>query len=394
MRILIAVFALFVMASPLASQAQTVPCGGSWSSFLSGVKDEALGKGIPERAIDAVMGAARQNTNVLKRDRSQSAFRLSFLQFSARAVSADRLKRGAQMRKKFARIFSEAESQYGIPSEVILAFWAMETDYGAVMGDFPTISALATLAHDCRRPQLFRPQLIAAMQLVANGAFSVKETGAWAGEIGHVQMLPRDILERGVDGDGDGKVTIKTSVPDAIMSAARMLQDHGWRTGEPWLVEVTASQEIDWSKTGFSNPKLVSDWNSLGIMPRAGKLPRNLLAVLLLPQGRDGPKFLAFHNFTNVYLEWNKSLVNTTTAAYLATRIGGAPKYLKGNPSPALSDTQMVTLQKRLVARGLDVGRVDGILGAKTRAAVRSEQTRLGLLADGWPTKQLLMAIK
>jgi len=268
-------------------------CGGSWTSWLDGVRAEALNKNIPAAAIDAVLVRAAQNASVLKADRSQSVFRQSFLKFSGRAVSKDRLQRGAQNARKYDAIFDKVERNYGIPREVILAFWAMETDYGAVMGNIPTIEALATLAHDCRRPDLFRPQLIAAMALVARGDFSVDETGAWAGEIGHVQMLPGDILERGIDADGDGRVTIKTSAPDAILSAANMLDHHGWRKGEPWLIEVTAD---------------------MGVKARAGKLPSaRLNAVLLVPQGRKGPKFLAFENFTRVYLEWNKSLVNTTT---------------------------------------------------------------------------------
>jgi lytic murein transglycosylase len=219
------------------------------------------------------------------------------------------------MRAKYASVFERARADYGVPPEVILAFWAMETDYGAVMGEFHTISALATLAHDCRRPELFRPQLIAAMELIGKGDQSINETGAWAGEIGHVQMLPSDILERGVDGDGDGRVTIKTSAPDAILSAAKMLDHHGWRSGEPWLVEVTAPDDLDWSLSGFGGDHAVLDWAQLGVVPRFGDLTGDLQAALILPQGRKGPKFLAFHNFQNVYLEWNKASRTQPSAA-------------------------------------------------------------------------------
>ena len=378
----------------LSGPLNAATCGGSWGGFLKAVAQEAIDQGVPVDAAQAVISAARQSDAVLKRDRSQSVFRQSFLKFSGRAVSADRLRRGAQMRAKYSAVFERAARDYGIPAEVILAFWAMETDYGAVMGEFHTISALATLAHDCRRPELFRPQLIASMALVARGELSVNETGAWAGEIGHVQMLPGDILERGVDGDGDGRITIKTSAPDAILSAAKMLKHHGWRSGEPWLVEVTAPDSLDWSFSGFGGDRSVFDWEQLGVVPRMEELEGHLMAALLLPQGRKGPKFLAFHNFQNVYLEWNKSLVNTTTAAYLAARLGGSEPYLKGNPDPAFDGDQMILLQKRLEALGHDVGKVDGILGAKTRKAVRLEQARLGLPADGWPTKALLQAVK
>ena len=386
---------MFVAAMSLGPAAWAAECGGDWRAWLAGVKSEALAAGIPEPAVNAVLAEARQNASVLKADRSQAVFRQSFLKFSGRAVSRDRLQRGAAMRQKYASVFDRVEREYGVPAEVILAFWAMETDYGAVMGKVPTIQALATLAHDCRRPELFRPQLIAAMALVAKGSFSPAETGAWAGEIGHVQMLPGDILERGVDGDGDGRVTIKTSAADAIVSAANMLRHHGWRSGEPWLIEVTAPGDLNWSLSGFDKERSVREWAAMGVAARSGQLPRgDLQAVLLVPQGRNGPKFLAFQNFTATYLEWNKSLVNTTTAAYLATRIGGAPPYDKGNPDPAFSDEAMILLQKRLKARGHDVGRVDGILGRLTRAAVRAEQERLGLPADGWPTRALLDGVR
>ncbi len=388
MRLLVLCF--LVISGPVFAQ----QCGGTWDGFRKSVGEEGISQGVPVDVAQDVIRALRQDQVVLKRDRSQSVFRQSFLKFSGRAVSKDRLTRGAQMKAKYASVFDRVSREFGVPSEVILAFWAMETDYGAGMGEFHTLSALATLAHDCRRPELFRPQLIAAMKLIAQGDLAIGETGAWAGEIGHVQMLPGDILERGVDGDGDGRVTIKTSAPDAILSAAKMLEHHGWRSGEPWLVEVTAPDDLDWGLSGFGSERLVSDWAGLGVVPRGDAVNGALEASLLLPQGRKGPKFLAFHNFRNVYLEWNKSLVNTTTAAYLANRLGGAAPYLKGSPDPAFSGDEMILLQNRLQGLGHDVGKVDGILGAKTRAAVRAEQARAGLPADGWPTKALLEAVK
>lgn len=384
-----------LLALPALPAQAAVPCGGTWSDFMAGVAAEARGQGLPDAAITAVVSVARQDGKVLKADRSQAVFRQSFLKFSGRAVSADRLRRGAVMRDRYRTTFARVMRDHGIPAEVILAFWAMETDYGAVMGKTHTISALATLAHDCRRPGLFRPQLIAAIALHARGDLALQETGAWAGEIGHVQMLPGDILERGRDGDGDGRVRIKTSAPDAILSAAAMLDHHGWRKGEPWLIEVTAPDDLEWGLSGLTQTRSVLNWQRDGIRARAGTLPDGALhAALVLPQGRKGPKFLAFHNFSAVYLEWNKSLVNTTTAAYLATRIGGAAPYLKGAPDPAFSDRAMRDLQKRLEARGHDVGAIDGILGRLTRAAVRAEQARLGLPADGWPTAALVRRLK
>ena len=213
-------------------------------------------------------------------------------------------------------------------------------------------------------------------------------TGAWAGEIGMVQMLPKDILENGVDGDGDGHVRLKTSAQDALMSGGKMLSHLGWRRGEPWLQEVTVPAQMDWSLSGLDTTKPASDWARLGVKPRSGKLA-NLPASLILPQGRKGPAFLAYPNF-RVYFEWNQSFVYVTTAAYFATRLEGAPRYDAGNPEPGLSGAQMKQLQRKLQARGHDVGKIDGILGSGTRAAVQKEQKRLGLPADAWPTATLL----
>jgi hypothetical protein len=205
-------------------------------------------------------------------------------------------------------------------------------------------------------------------------------------------MLPRDILERGKDGDGDGLITLKTSAPDAILSGAAMLQHHGWRVGEPWLQEVVLPEGLDWAQTGLDTALPVADWAAMGVQPREGVLADGLEASVLLPQGRKGPAFLAYPNY-KVLFEWNKSFVYVTTAAYFATRLEGAAPYAAGNPDPALTGEQMIALQEKLAARGHDVGKIDGILGAATRTAVQAEQVRLGLPADAWPTVELLEAL-
>jgi hypothetical protein len=203
-----------------------------------------------------------------------------------------------------------------------------------------------------------------------------------------VQMLPQDILDNGVDGDGDGKVSLKRSAPDALLSGGKMLSHLGWRAGEPWLQEVIVPGSLDWSLTGVGKPRSASDWAAMGVRSREGALAP-LPASLILPQGRKGPAFLAYPNF-DVYFDWNQSFVYVMTAAYFATRLEGAAVYNAGTPEPGLSGKQMQALQKKLQARGHDVGKIDGILGARTRAAVQAEQKRLGLPADAWPTAALL----
>lgn len=384
---LIAVLALSGFAG--ISPAAAAPCGGNFQTFLTAMAADAKGQGLPVTAIHAFLDGGQIDPNVLKADRSQGFFRKTFLDFSQALISKSRIQNAAIYSKKYDSAFDAAEKKFGVPRGVILAFWAFETDFGQVQGNFDTRNALLTLAHDCRRPDIFQPQVLAAIALTAKGYFVPGQTtGAWAGEIGMVQMLPKDILERGEDGDGDGKITLKTSAADSILSAAHMLQFYGWQAGQPWLQEVSVPANLDWSKSGLDVTLSTPQWASLGVKSKAGPLA-SLQASLLLPQGRKGPAFLVYPNY-KVLFNWNKSFVYVTTAAYFAARIEGAPAYTPGTPDPALTPDQMTTLQKKLSAKGHDVGKIDGVLGAATRAAVQLEQERLHLPADGWPTADLL----
>ena len=387
MKILLTSILLLATASIVNAQS----CGGSFSGFVNGLKSEAISKGHSKKAVDRFFAGVRQDPKVIRADRAQGIFQMPFIDFSRRLISQNRLNAGKRNGQKYDSVFDRVERDYGVSRGVLLAFWAFETDFGAVQGNFNTVNALVTLSHDCRRPQLFRPQVFAALELFERGELDpARTTGAWAGEIGMVQMLPEDILTNGVDGDGDGKVSLKTSPADALMSGGNMLRDLGWRKGEPWMQEVTMPKDFDWSSTGLGNWRRASDWVKAGVKPRSGKLAAsNLDAAVRLRQGRNGPAFLVYPNY-NVFFEWNQSFIYVTTAAYFATRLQGAPVYNGGKPSPALGEAQMKSLQKKLSARGHDVGGIDGILGAKTRDAVQKEQKRLGLPADAWPTRQLL----
>jgi lytic murein transglycosylase len=380
-----------LLATLMATSAFAQQCGGDFGQFLQGVRAEAVAQGLSPEAADRVLGSARQDQQVLNHDRSQSVFRMNFIEFSQRIISNNRMQQGQAMLQRHASVFARAEQEFGVPGPVIAAFWGLETDFGAVQGDINTVNALATLAHDCRRPALFRPQLIGAIAMAERGDLDpATMTGAWAGEIGQVQMLPADIIQFGVDGDGDGHVNVKTSSADAILTGANFIRSLGWRAGEPWLQEVTIPQSLPWERTGLSGGATVGEWQSLGVSARNGSLPdASMQARLIMPQGRFGPVFLAYPNF-DVYLEWNQSFIYTTSAAYFGTRLAGADRYASGNPPAGLSPEQMMDLQRRLQARGYNVGDIDGILGAGTRDAVRAEQLRLGMPADAWPTPELL----
>jgi len=383
-------FCLALAFAVLSTSAAAQSCGGSFSSFVGGLKQEAIARGHAQSNVDRFFASVRQDPAVLKADRAQGVFQMPFVDFSRRLISQGRINKGRQMGRTYDSVFDRIEQTYGLSRGVLLAFWAFETDYGSFQGDFNTLNALVTLSHDCRRPELFRPQVFSALQLFEQGDFSpARTTGAWAGEIGMVQMLPADILENGVDGDGDGKVSLKTSAPDALMSGAKMLSHLGWRANEPWLQEVTLPSDFDWSKTGLSTRAGAAEWRAMGVQAREGALTDGLPASIIVPQGRKGPAFIAYPNFS-VYFEWNQSFTYVLTAAYFATRLNGASVYNAGTPETGLSGAQMKQLQTKLAARGYDVGKVDGILGAKTRAAVQDMQQKLGMPADAWPTPALL----
>ncbi len=388
MRFLTVLFGFLLVAGAASAQSQ---CGGSFSGFVKGLKKEALSTGHSRASVDAFFRGVAQDPKVLRADRAQGVFQKPFIEFSRRLISKNRLDKGRANSRKYDAVFSRIEKEYGVSRGVLLAFWAFETDYGGYQGNFNTLNSLVTLAHDCRRPDLFRPQIFAALDLYERGDFDPRRTtGAWAGEVGMVQMLPADILKNGIDADGDGRISLKTSPPDALTSGGRMLAGLGWRAGEPWLQEIRLPKGIDLRLTGLNHTRKVSQWAAMGVKARTGRLgPRNLPASILLPQGRKGPAFIAYPNF-RIYFEWNKSYVYVLTAAYFATRLEGAPVYDAGNPEPGLSGPEIKSLQKKLLAQGYDIGKIDGIIGARTRDAVQAEQARLGLPADAWPTAALL----
>ncbi|MER8952525.1 peptidoglycan-binding protein [Mesorhizobium sp. M0833] len=378
--------ALLLSAVPAAAQ----QCGGDFEAWKQGVAAEARAAGVGAAGLDALENATLDE-KALARDRAQGVFTQTFIEFSNRMISSHRLKQGAANLQKYAEVFARADREYGVQAPVIAAFWALETDFGAVQGDFHTLNALVSLSYDCRRPQLFRPQIVPLLILINRGVVPADVTGAWAGEIGQTQMLPSDYLGHGVDGDGDGRVDLRGSAPDVIMSTASKIQSRGWKRDQPWIEEVRVPDNLPWEQTGRTNKLPLTQWSQWGVTRPDGTplLDNGLKAGLALPMGRKGPAFLTYDNF-DVYLEWNQSFTYALTAANLAARLGGAPRFDPRNPDPGLDGEQMKALQTKLEARGYDVGTVDGILGTNTREAIRKEQMRLGFPVDGWPTPELL----
>ena len=380
------IFLIFVLNTSVSGE-----CGGEFNQFVENIKKEAQEIGYTEKIVNTFFENVSLNPQVLEADRAQGIFLKPFNEFAPRLINDYRMKHGKINLKKYSSTFNEIEKVFGVSRGVLTSFWALETDFGAVQGNFNTRDALVTLAFDCRRPFLFRPQIFAALELFSRNEFNPSTTkGAWAGEIGMVQMLPKDILENGVDADGDGTINLQSSTSDALFSAAKMLKSLGWEANEPWLQEITLTKDIDWLDTGTDKIKTVKEWKNLGITGKYTDLPDGLNnASLIIPQGRKGPKFLAYSNF-NVFFEWNKSFIYVLTAAHFANRLEGSPAFSPGNPDKGLNKNQMKLLQTKLKNLGYEVGQIDGILGAKTRRSVQKVQRILKKPADAWPTIELL----
>jgi lytic murein transglycosylase len=384
--------AVTLLAAPhaLAACSNNPAQFGRW---LQGFKQEAVGQGISTRTVNYALDGLAYDPATIAKDRGQGVFAQSFLQFSGRMVSSNRLQVGAQLLKKYANVFAKIQQQYGVPGPVLVAFWGLETDFGKVMGNLETMRSLATLSFDCRRPEEFQEQLLYALRVIERGDLSPGEMrGPAHGEVGQFQFQPKNYYEHAVDFDGDGRRDLIRSAPDSLASAANYLQSIGWRPNQPWLEQVRVPADLPWDQADVTIKKPRSYWAQHGVTYLNGQpIPADNMPVgLLLPMGRNGPAFLAYPNF-DVYLEWNKSLVYSTTAAYYATRLAGGPALARGNaPVETLSLAETKELQQRLAKLGFDVGKIDGVVGAASRNAIRSMQVKYGLPADGYPSAALL----
>lgn len=395
---LLAAALVLVVAEP--SFAQTAPAcrnTGSFDRWLAEFKKDALAQGITPRTLARTEHLLTLDQKIIGIDRGQRVFSQAFLEFSNRMTGGGRAPRGQELIKKHAKLFQKIEQQFGVPAPVIVAFWGLESDFGAGIGKFEVLRSLATLAYDCRRSERFRGELIAALKIIQRGDLTPDNMiGSWAGELGQTQFLPSHYFNHGVDFDGDGRVDLLRSVPDVLASTAAYIKSIGWRPGEPWMREVRVPNRMDWSQADLDIMHPHAKWAEWGVtLPDGKALPDNAPnASLLLPMGRLGPAFLVYPNF-RVYLEWNHSLIYSTTAAYLATRIAGAPPLRKGNGKPeAFSMEQARELQQLLVRAGYDVGGVDGKLGAASRKAIQKAQQKFNLPADGYPTEELVNRLR
>jgi lytic murein transglycosylase len=370
----------------------------SFDRFLADLKQQAAAAGVSQRALAEASPELVYDQGIVNRDRGQRVFGQIFTQFAGRMAAVSRMQQGQARIKTHAAAFARAEKEYGVPPAVIAAFWGLESDFGANMGSLPTLRSLVSLAYDCRRSQMFEKETIAALKIIDRGDLSPSEmVGSWAGELGQTQFLPTHYFNYAVDYDGDGHRNLLRSPADVIGSTANYIANGlKWRRGEPWLQEVRVPQNLPWDQADLTIQLPRSKWAQFGVTyPDGRALPNDELpASLLLPMGRMGPAFLAYPNFA-AYTEWNNSLIYSTTAGYLATRIAGAPPMRHpAAPVAQLPFAELREMQQLLVRAGFNVGKVDGIMGQQSRTAVKAMQIKYGLPADSWPNAELLARMR
>jgi lytic murein transglycosylase len=392
---IVVAFTIGFAAPALASHCRNT---GSFDKWLEAFKKDAIAQGISPRVIAEASPSMTFDPAIIKRDHGQGVFSQTFLQFSDRMTGGGRIPNGRAVIRQHADLFARVEKQYGVPAPVLAAFWGLESDFGASFGKYRILSANATLAYDCRRSDFFRAQLLDTLRIIQRGDQRVEDLlGDWAGEFGGMQFTASDYLKNAVDFDGDGRRDLIKSIPDMIASAANFLVGLGWQRGQPWLQEVTVPREMAWDQADLTIQHPRSQWIAWGVKAAHGSLSSdNLPASMILPMGRRGPAFLAYPNF-KAFLGWNSAYVYSTTVAYYATRIAGAPvvNHAGAKDIVVLSAQQVTELQKLLIKAGYDgVGEPDGKVGAGTRAAIKKAQMKLGLPADSYPTPELIARLQ
>ncbi|WP_291850658.1 lytic murein transglycosylase [Bradyrhizobium sp.] len=385
-------------AAAPAPRAASCHNGMNFDRFLAGLKQQAAASGVSARVLEEAAPGLVYDQGIVNRDRGQRVFGQVFTEFARRMAADYRMQQGQQRIKTHAAAFARAEKEYGVPPAVIAAFWGLESDFGANMGNLPTLRSLVSLAYDCRRSDMFQKETIAALKIIERGDLTPSEmVGSWAGELGQTQFLPTHYFNYAVDYDGDGHRNLLRSAADVIGSTANYIANGlKWRRGEPWLQEVRVPQTLPWDQADLTIRHPRAKWAQMGVSyPDGRPLPNDdMPASLLLPMGRAGPAFLAYANFA-AYTEWNNSLIYSTTAGYLATRIAGAPPMRQPSaPVAQLAFNELRELQQLLVRAGFNVGKVDGIMGQLSRTAVKTMQIRYGLPADSWPTAELLARMR
>ena len=365
----------------------------NFNAWLSQFRREARTEGISEATLSRALDGVRYRPRVIELDRSQPEFVRPIWQYLDSAVSAQRVTQGREKLAEHRETARRMESRYGVPAEVIVAIWGIESNYGGNFGNFSTLEALATLAYDGRRSDFARGELLAALRIIDAGDIAPdRMIGSWAGAMGHTQFIPSSFEAYAVDGDGDGRRDIWGSIPDVMASTANYLDRAGWQPGQPWGVEVELEEGFDYAQAELSNRRSTREWSAQGVRPIGdATLPEFEAASVLVPAGARGPAFLVGPNYRAI-LRYNNATSYALAVGTLADEIAGRDGVLAGWPrgEQPLSRDQVREMQRALNERGFEVGAPDGIMGPNTRRGLRAYQQSTGAVPDGFPTRRLL----
>ncbi|HIO91522.1 MAG TPA: lytic murein transglycosylase [Leucothrix mucor] len=374
----------------------------TFTEWQENFKQLAVEKGIPEDILDSAFQDMTLNTKVLKLDNSQPEFTRAIWAYLDNAISDQRIKKGKEVLNQHRHLFEEISSKYGVPAEIIIAIWAMESDFGGNYGSMSVIRSLATLAYAGKRKEFAQTELLAVFRIMVCESLQVEDmVGSWAGAIGQPQFMPTSFQKYAVDYNKDNKRDIWRSLDDAFASIANYMHASGWNIGEPWGLEAILPSDFDWQKQAADNPEnkpmTISAWKQLGISFASDESFANddQLASLFFPAGHLGPIFLTFSNF-EVIKKYNLSLSYSLAVGLLSSGIAKDTKLFGVWPrdDKPLSYDDKILLQAQLNAAGFNVGEVDGKVGSNTRKAIRGWQLKNNLAADGYITLPLLGRFK
>nr|WP_029528454.1 lytic murein transglycosylase [Polaromonas glacialis] len=368
-----------------------------FARWVAEFRTGARAAGIDEATLHLAFDNVRLIPRVIASDRAQPEFTRAVWDYLDSALSPQRVTRGQDKLLELRPVVDTMAVRYGVPAEVLVAIWGMESNYGSFVGDIPTIDALATLGFEGRREAWARGQLLAALKILQSGDIErAQMIGSWAGAMGQTQFLPSNFLAYAVDADGDGRRDIWGSVPDVMASTANFLTRAGWQAGQLWGIEVRLPPGFDYARADLEVRQPTLAWAAEGVQSMNGTLlPALEEASILLPAGARGPAFLVGANFRTI-LRYNNSTSYALAVGLLAQQLSGGPAVQTAWPRELmpLSRSQVLALQTALSARGFDSGPPDGVMGPATQRGVRHYQRSLGLPADGYPTEELLQRLQ
>ncbi|MDX1588426.1 MAG: lytic murein transglycosylase [Oleiphilaceae bacterium] len=375
----------------------STPVQAEFDACVADLKNQALSAGVSESLVATVMSDMQPRERILELDRSQPEFTASLADYMGRRITEERVQKGRELLEKHRDLLQGVTRESGVPPHYLVSFWGMETNFGSYFGRVPIPQALTTLACDQRRSAYFTRELIAALTILDRGHIDPEAMkGSWAGAMGHMQFMPSVYLAHAVDADGDGRIDLWGSIPDAMTSAGHFLAHMGWQPEQRWGREVLLPEDFAYHRaSGRDDPKPLSHWRDLGVTDAFGNpLPRaDMEGSLLLPAGHEGPAFLVYDNF-HVIMGWNRSEFYALSVGHLADRIAGAGPLQNPPPEhPPLSRDTLRALQEQLNEKGFDAGKADGVMGPGTRSALQGYQREQGLPADGYPDPRTLAAL-